>query len=53
VKLEKEKIIMSNTELIDILKERFDKNMNRHEDFQWAEVQAKLEGNAEKTTVIG
>jgi hypothetical protein len=36
------------TELIDTLKARFDKNMNRHEGVSWTEVQARLEVNKEK-----
>lgn len=35
-------------ELFSVLKARFEKNMNRHKDLEWANVQAKLEGNAEK-----
>jgi Protein of unknown function (DUF4256) len=35
-------------ELLGILKERFEKNMDRHKGLEWAEVQAKLEANAEK-----
>jgi hypothetical protein len=35
-------------ELLGILKARFEKNMARHEGLEWAEVQAKLENNAEK-----
>lgn len=35
-------------ELFDILKIRFDKNINRHEGLEWAKVQAKLEANTEK-----
>lgn len=35
-------------ELLRALKARFEKNMNRHEGLEWAEVQAKLEANAEK-----
>jgi hypothetical protein len=35
-------------ELIDILKVRFEKNMNRHKAFKWTDVEAKLEANAEK-----
>jgi hypothetical protein len=34
--------------LINILKERFEKNMNRHQGIEWAHVQAKLEANAQK-----
>jgi len=35
-------------ELLASLKERFDKNMNRHKGLEWARVRAKLEANAEK-----
>jgi hypothetical protein len=35
-------------ELLVKLKTRFDKNMNRHKDLEWAKVQAKLEVAAEK-----
>ena len=35
-------------ELLRTLKTRFEKNMNRHEGLEWAEVQAKLEANTEK-----
>ena len=35
-------------ELLRALQVRFEKNMNRHEDFEWAKVQAKLEDNTEK-----
>jgi hypothetical protein len=35
-------------ELLKALKDRFEKNMNRHKDIEWAKVQAKLEANAEK-----
>jgi hypothetical protein len=35
-------------ELLGILKARFEKNMNRHKGLEWAKIQAKLEGNAEK-----
>ena len=35
-------------ELLRALKARFEKNMNRHKSLEWAEVQAKLEANAEK-----
>ena len=32
-------------ELLRTLKARFEKNMHRHKDIAWADVQAKLEGN--------
>jgi hypothetical protein len=35
-------------ELLNTLKVRFEKNMNRHKDIEWAKVQAKLEANTEK-----
>jgi hypothetical protein len=35
-------------ELLRASKARFEKNMNRHRSLEWAKVQAKLEGNAEK-----
>jgi hypothetical protein len=35
-------------ELLRALKARFEKNMKRHEDLEWAKVQARLEANAEK-----
>jgi hypothetical protein len=35
-------------ELLGLLKARFEKNMNRHQDLEWAIVQAKLEANAVK-----
>jgi Protein of unknown function (DUF4256) len=35
-------------ELLRALKARFEKNMNRHKDIEWAKVKAKLEANAEK-----
>lgn len=36
------------SELLDILKTRFEKNMGRHKGIDWAKVQAKLEGSPEK-----
>jgi hypothetical protein len=35
-------------ELLQTLKARFEKNMNRHKGVEWAKVQAKLEANTEK-----
>ncbi|HVS01033.1 MAG TPA: DUF4256 domain-containing protein [Thermoanaerobaculia bacterium] len=35
-------------ELLGVLKARFEKNVKRHKGLEWAEVQAKLEANAEK-----
>lgn len=35
-------------DLLKILKNRFDKNMERHEGYEWSSVQKKLEANSEK-----
>lgn len=35
-------------ELLTILKDRFDKNMHRHNGLKWTDVQARLEANPEK-----
>ena len=35
-------------ELLRTLKARFEKNLNRHKDIQWAKVQAKMEADTEK-----
>ncbi len=35
-------------ELLKVLKNRFEKNMNRHKGLDWSKVQAKLEANPEK-----
>jgi hypothetical protein len=35
-------------ELLRALKARFEKNLNRHKGFEWAEVQARLEADPEK-----
>ena len=35
-------------ELLRALKERFERNMNRHKGLEWAKVQARLEATAEK-----
>ena len=35
-------------DLLDTLKSRFEKNMHRHKDLNWADVQAKLEANPDK-----
>jgi hypothetical protein len=35
-------------DLLKALKNRFDKNMSRHKGLEWADVEAKLEGNAQK-----
>ena len=40
-------------ELLRTLKARFEKNMNRHKNLEWAKVQAKLEANPEKLWSLG
>lgn len=35
-------------ELFNVLKARFEKNMNRHEGLEWAKVEVKLDANTEK-----
>lgn len=37
-----------NTELLEILKNRFEQNMQRHEKFKWADVLKKFEANKDK-----
>ena len=34
-----------HTQLLSVLKARFEKNSNRHKDLQWAPIEAKLEGS--------
>ncbi|MET3696538.1 uncharacterized protein DUF4256 [Bacillus oleivorans] len=47
-KRNKELSLEKREELLRALKARFEKNMNRHKDLEWAKVQAKLEANSEK-----
>jgi hypothetical protein len=37
-----------SSDLIEVLRARFEKNMSRHDGVSWKDVQAKLEANAEK-----
>jgi hypothetical protein len=46
--LKKELFQEQSDELLKVLKVRFEKNMNRHQDLDWAKIQAKLEGKIEK-----
>jgi len=39
-------------ELLNTLKARFEKNMNRHKGLEWANVQAKLEADSEKLRAL-
>ncbi|QHE52714.1 DUF4256 domain-containing protein [Pontibacillus sp. HMF3514] len=47
-KRNKELSLEQREELLEILKARFEKNMNRHKGLDWANVQAELEANTEK-----
>jgi hypothetical protein len=40
-------------ELLEVLKERFEKNASRHKGLEWAKVQAKLEADTEKLWSLG
>ena len=40
-------------DLLNVLQARFDKNMSRHKGLAWADVQAKLQANAEKLWSLG
>ena len=44
----KELSAAQRSELLSTLKERFEKNKNRHKDLEWAKVQTKLEAATEK-----
>ena len=44
----KELTIEQCEEIIKILKDRFEKNMNRHKDLVWDKIQVKLKANPEK-----
>lgn len=41
-----------STDLLDILKTRFEKNKVRHEEIEWSKVQAKLEASPEKLWIL-
>jgi hypothetical protein len=40
-------------ELLKTLKDRFEKNMNRHKGLKWTDVQSKLEANTKKLKSLG
>src|SRR5207248_5533068 len=44
----KELSLEQREELLEVLKARFEKNMNRHKDLEWAKVKAKLEAHTKK-----
>jgi hypothetical protein len=46
--IKKELSLEHPEELLSVLKARFEKNMHRHKDLEWAKVQAKLDANTEK-----
>ncbi|MGQ7854101.1 DUF4256 domain-containing protein [Pedobacter sp. WC2501] len=48
----KELSVEQTHELLNTLKTRFEKNMERHKGIEWAKVQAKLESNADKLWVL-
>jgi hypothetical protein len=52
-KVKRELLPKQREELLRTLKARFEKHMNRHKGLAWAEVQAKLEANAEKLWSLG
>jgi hypothetical protein len=41
-----------STDLLAVLKARFEKNKNRHEGIEWSKVQAKLEGSPDKLWIL-
>ncbi|MCD7032872.1 DUF4256 domain-containing protein [Metabacillus sp. GX 13764] len=41
-----------HTQLLALLKGRFEKNMSRHEGLQWEEIQSKLENDPEKVKTL-
>lgn len=45
---EKELSSDQREKLLKVLESRFEKNMNRHKDLKWSEIQAKLEANPDK-----
>ena len=47
-KIKNECTPVQRADLLRTLKARFEKNMNLHEDLEWAKIQAKLEANSEK-----
>jgi Protein of unknown function (DUF4256) len=53
IKTGKNKLSPEQHELLNTLKARFEKNMNRHKGLKWDEVQAKLEADAEKLWSLG
>lgn len=50
--MKKELTKQSSSAIISTLKERFEQNMLRHKQIDWAKVQAKLEANPDKLRVL-
>jgi hypothetical protein len=48
VKTKKESSAAQHADLLETLKTRFEKNMNRHQGLEWAKVQAKAEASPER-----
>lgn len=44
---------MSDAELLNVLKVRFEKSRIRHEDLEWAKIEARLNDNPEKLRSLG
>src|ERR1700731_4570760 len=51
--MKKEFSTKQREELLNTLKARFEKNINRHKGLEWAKAQAKLEANTEKLWSLG
>lgn len=52
-KNKKELLPEQREELLGVLKDRFEKNMNRHKNLNWTEVQKRLEAKPEKLWSLG
>jgi hypothetical protein len=48
----KELLQEKSEELLQILKARFEKNIERHKNLEWKNIQAKLEANSEKLWIL-
>ena len=49
--MKKQLTINEQDELLSILEKRFEKNKNRHENLDWAKIEAKLKTNYSKVAV--
>ncbi|MCX6145777.1 MAG: DUF4256 domain-containing protein [Candidatus Kapabacteria bacterium] len=50
--MNKQLTIEQQTEILKTLKERFEKNMNRHKGLEWNTIQTKLEANPDKIFIL-